>query len=287
MTTPDERPATSQSEPGGTPRPDSKESHVDLHSSQNPASRPSRFIWPLILLAGLTAGLESFGVGEVAPSLVPPALDLPPEIRADRNQVPAETERRMRRSKDLSAAITYGGLGMLLGLGLGVAGGLARGSGRAAIAAGLTGLVLGGASGAGVTRLVLPFYHAARAASTDETANLDVALALGTHASIWLAVGAAAGIALGVGLGGAAQVVRAVIGGILGAVLAAVIYEFAGAVAFPLAETFRPIAATWPPRLMAHLVVALCATVGALWAARNLRLGRATPNPQLVTIASA
>jgi hypothetical protein len=64
------------------------------------------------------------------------------------------------------------------------------------------------------------------------------------------------------------------IGGILGAALAAVAYEFTGAIAFATAETFRPMAATWPPRLMAHALVALFTTAGALWAARNLRLSR-------------
>jgi hypothetical protein len=231
----------------------------------------------LILAAGLLAGLVSFGFGEVAPRLVPPSLDLPPEIRARRNDVPIELGRRYRIASDRAAALASGGLGMLLGLALGMAGGLTRGSSRAAIAAAIAGLVVGGIAGAGTTALVLPRYHAARAAATDEDANLDLGLALATHGAIWIAVGAAAGLALGLGLGGGARVGRAVVGGILGAGLAAVLYEFAGAVAFPLSETFRPVAKTPGPRLLAHLGVAICVAVAAYWAAHHLSLRRASP----------
>ena len=57
---------------------------------------------------------------------------------------------------------------MVLGLALGAAGGLVRRSPTAAVAAGLAGLVLGGAAGAGATGPLLPYYHAALAAATDE-----------------------------------------------------------------------------------------------------------------------
>ena len=107
---------------------------------------------------------------------------------------------------------------MVLGLALGVAGGLARRAPVAAIAAGVTGLVLGGAAGAGTTMVLLPYYHAARAALSDEDYNEDLALALRTHGGIWIAIGAAAGLALGIGLGNWTRMARAVIGGILGAV---------------------------------------------------------------------
>jgi hypothetical protein len=202
---------------------------------------------------------------------------LPPEIRASSAQVPLETERRMRISKDRAATLAYGALGAVLGLALGAAGGLARHSIRGGIVAALTGLILGGAAGALSTLSFLPSYHAARAAALDEDLTKDLALALRTHGGIWVAIGAAAGIALGLGLGAGAQVAGATIGGMLGGALATVIYEFAGAVAFPVGETFRPVAATIAPRLLAHLSVAFCVSAGALWAARHLRLRRAFP----------
>jgi hypothetical protein len=234
-------------------------------------------IWLIVLATGLLAGLASFGVGEVASELVRPSTEFTPEQRANRNRLPAVILARFRESNDRAAAIAFGALGMLLGLGLGAAGGLARGSAWAAVAGGLVGLILGGAAGAGVTTVALPAYHAAHAAATEENITHDIGLALATHGGIWLAVGAASGLALGLGLGGGAFLTRAVVGGILGAAVAAAIYEFGGAVAFPLSETFRQRAITWGPRLLAHLSVALCVSAGALWGALHLRLRRDSP----------
>ena len=235
----------------------------------------SRRAWLIVLAAALLAGLCSFGVGEVAPSLVPPSRDLSPELRAQNSSVPEELEKRARHSRDMAAALAYGSLGLLLGLGMGAAGGLVRQSTRASCAAGLVGLLLGGLAGGSATLLVLPAYHATRAATPDEDITRDLGLALLTHGTIWSAVGGAAGLALGLGLGGAANVARGVVGGILGACLGSVIYEFAGAVFFPLSQSFRPMALKPGPRLLAHIAVALCSSAFALWAVAHLRLRRA------------
>jgi len=228
--------------------------------------------WSIVLAAGLLAGLAGFGIGEAAPALTPPDLDLPQEIRASMRKN-EEIERRMGIGRDRAATLTYGGLGMILGLALGIAGGLVRRSPTAAVAAGLAGLVLGAALGAGATRAVLPYYHATRAAANDENKTNDLALALMTHGAIWTAVGAAAGLAFGLGLGGGGRIARAILGGILGACLAAGIYEFAGALIFPTEETFRPMAVTATPRLLAHLGVAICVAVGAFGIADYLTIG--------------
>jgi hypothetical protein len=248
-----------------------------LHPRRSTAPAVPRWTLWLILGAGLIGGVAGFEIGEVAPQLVPVNYELSPEIRSNRSQVPIEIERRKSVSRDKSAAIAYGGLGMVLGLALGVAGGVARRSTRAAIVAGVVGLVLGAAAGGVATKLVLPSYHAARAERTDENFNEDLGLALRTHGAIWLAVGAAAGLAYGLGLGGAANAVRATVGGILGAALATAIYEFSGAIVLPLAETFRPMSPSMWARLLAHLVVALSIAVAAYWAAQHLRLRRTTP----------
>jgi hypothetical protein len=157
---------------------------------------------------------------------------------------------------------------------------VSRRSPGAAIAAGVVGALLGGAAGAGMTSVLLPIYHATRASFPDADQNNDLALALETHGGIWLAVGAAAGLALGIGLGGGARMARALIGGILGAVVGAAIYEFGGAVLFPVAETFRPMAKAVMPRLLAHLAVALCVAAGALLVADHLALRRTTPRQE-------
>src|SRR5262249_6398162 len=112
-------------------------------------------------------------------------------------------------------------------------------------------------------------YHASFAPPSPENATQQLGLALATHGAIWMAVGAGAGLALGLGLGGG-RVARAIIGGTLGAAAAAVIYEFAGAIVFPLDRTYQPTALAPGPRLLAHLAVALCVSAGTLWAADHL-----------------
>ena len=156
--------------------------------------------------------------------------EISPELRANRNAIQQELRQRDQHSRDRAAALAYGGLGLFLGLGLGAAGGLSRQSTRAAFTGAIVGLVLGGLAGGAATSLVLPSYHAARAATPEfepgktgpkpEDMTSDLGLALLTHGSIWAAVGGAAGLALGLGLGGAAKTCRAIVGGILGRVWA-------------------------------------------------------------------
>ena len=224
---------------------------------------------------GCSRGSPASASGRRPPPSPRSIVKLPPEIQASLTKRTMELKRRQGVSMDRAAALAYGGLGMFLGLALGAAGGLVRRSPVAAIAAGLIGLVLGGAAGAGTTLALLPSYHAALAARQDEDKENNLSLALMTHGGIWVAVGAAAGLALGLGLGGLGRIARATIGGILGACLAAAIYEFAGAIVFPTAETFRPMAVAPAPRLLAHLSVALCVAVGALGFADYVTFRRA------------
>jgi hypothetical protein len=265
----------SRAAPDGTPQPDGAGRDAESTSGPTAARRSPVRDWSLILAAGLLAGLAGFGIGEAAPTFTPIDVKLPPEIQASLNKRTLELKRRQRESMDRAAALAYGGLGMVLGLALGAAGGLARRSPVAAVAAGLAGLVLGGAAGAGATLAVLPSYHAALAARPDEDKENNLTPALMTHGGIWIAVGAAAGLALGLGLGGTGRIARATLGGILGACLAAAIYEFAGAIAFPTAETFRPMAFAPAPRLLAHLSVALCVAAVALGVADYVTFRRA------------
>jgi hypothetical protein len=68
--------------------------------------------------------------------------------------------------------------------------------------------------------------------------------------------------------------VQATFGGILGAAVATIIYEFVGAVVYPLERTYLPTAMAQAPRLLAHLAVAIFVSAGALWAAYDLTLRR-------------
>jgi hypothetical protein len=243
----------------------------DAPSEEEANSRPSARAWAMVLIGGLLAGLVGFGCGEFALRLFAPSTELPPGIRGDQTRAPREHARRVRVSQGRVAAMSYGSLGALLGLALGAAGGLARRSPRAASTAALIGSVLGTAAGAGATYMLVSVYHAFHVAPSAENAMQELCLALATHGGIWAAVGTAAGLALGLGLG-KERVSRSVIGGFLGATLATVIYEFGGAIAFPLDKTVQPTAMAPGPRLLAHLAVALCVSAGALWAADNLTL---------------
>jgi hypothetical protein len=276
----DQPPAEHLDRSGTPPDPNTRDelrsSSAAVASAINPQSLRA---WLLVVAIAPLAGLCSFGIGELAPSLVPPSRELSPELRASGPSLQAELRIRDRHSKDRAAALAYGGLGLFLGLGLGAAGGLSRQSTRAAFTGAIVGLVLGGLAGGATTSLILPSFHAARAATPAEGAKpeditQDLGLALLTHGAIWAAVGGAAGLALGLGLGGAAKTGRAVVGGILGACLGTVVYEFSSATLFPLSESFRPMAATPGPRLLAHIGVAMCISVFALWAADHLRLRR-------------
>jgi hypothetical protein len=274
MSQPDDASQTSSAASDGPPKTNDPLGDQAAPGAPETASASSTRSWSIILAAGLAAGFIAFGIGEVAPILVPVSLEVPMEVRKDRSALPQVIQGRIMISRDRAAALAYGGLGMVLGLALGVAGGLIRRSPRAAIAAGFIGMVLGGAGGAGATLGLLPSFHATRAAASDEEWNNDLLLALRTHGGIWVTVGAAAGLALGLGIGGTARTVRAIIGGMLGAALGTIIYEFIGALAFAVAETFRPTAVTPTPRLLAHFAVALCVSVMAFWFAEYLQVHR-------------
>ncbi len=273
MTRSDHQPQTSQPDAGVPPPTEGAARETESPEAARAAPWPHHRLWLVSLTMSLLAGLAGFAIGQGSPELFRPSNDMPATMRSS-NERRVEAHRRRTVAQDRVAALAYGSLGMLLGMVLGATAGQARRSPRAAIMGGVTGLILGGAAGAGASLVLLPAYHRARVAVSDEDHNKDLALALRTHGGIWLAVGAAAGLALGIGLGGGARMARAVFGGILGAGAATVIYEFGGAILFPVSETFRPMAVDAVPRLLAHLSVALCVAAGALWAADHLTLRR-------------
>ena len=143
---------------------------------------------------------------------------------------------------------SFGLLGGSLGLGLGLAGGLLRGSARSAGLAGLVGIVLGGAAGAGAAKGLVPRYF-----STNAEANPSVPLLV--HGGLWMSISIAAGLGFGLGIGGRGRVIEAVIYAIAGALLAILTYEFASVWLFPAAQTERPLSRSPGSRLFADLLV--------------------------------
>ena len=202
--------------------------------------------WALALAAGLLAGLIAWAIGEA--TLVPEASY---ENKKEKIHV-ALSVAGIR-----NGTISFGALGAVAGLVLGMAGGLIGRSALRTIAAGATGLLLGGGVGVTLSRLILPIYY-------EHSASGELTYSLMVHGGIWLAVGAAAGLAFGIGLGGWRGALRGILGGACAALLAAVIYEFAGGIMFPLALTDRPISRTWESRLLARLLVTVLTAVGVV-----------------------
>jgi hypothetical protein len=214
--------------------------------------------WVLTLVAGLVAGLAAWLGGEACLDLIKP----PRHAANSKGLVLRITDRReIARADARNAGLAFAILGGSLGMGLGVAGGLIRRSGRAAGWAALLGLVVGAAGAAGISLAVLPAYNSYKARYPDEAAR-DLVVPLLVHTVIWSAVGAVAGLAFGFGLGDRRLLPRTCLGGLAGAALGSVAYEVIGAAAFPAAQTTQFIASTWSMRLFARLAVTTLAGAG-------------------------
>ena len=228
-------------------------------SGASPDLRVSRArLWAWALGAGLLAGVVSWLGGEACHELIKP----PRHTVNSHGMTLRVTDRREEAAAVAkNAGLAFLLLGAALGGGLGAAGGLARGSRRAAVQATGAGLVLGIVAAGGMSLALLPAYNAYQRRHPDEAAR-DLLWPLLVHAGIWSAAGAAGGLALALGLGGRGAIPRAMLGGFLGAAVGTVAYELAGAF-FPAARTSQFVSATWETRLMARLAVTLLASGGA------------------------
>jgi hypothetical protein len=233
--------------------------------------------WAAILAAGLATGFVAWALGEWAITAFSPVYKLTPEQRKSVAVQRAEIARQRRAAEGYVAMVMYGSLGAVLGFSLGLAGGLARRSPSRGLAATLAGLILGGGAAAAATWAIMPVYFRAYQASADNLSH-DLVFPLIVHGAMWTCAGAVGGGALGLGLGSWALAIRGAIGGALGAMVGTVIYEFLGAVLFPLAETTRPIAEASGARMLALVSVAVLASLGALWAASP---AIPVPNPSI------
>jgi hypothetical protein len=130
------------------------------------------------------------------------------------------------------------------------------------LTAGLFGAGVGALVGAGTPHLVLPVYAQYR-----QIHGGDLTASLVLHGSLWAGIGTAAGLALGLGVGGTLRALKAAGGGFLGALCGALIFDFLGALAFPLEETWLPTSSTARTRLLARILVAVMAALGAAIAA--------------------
>lgn len=214
------------------------------------------------LAAGLLAGLVSWAGGEAALHAFRPPLH--ETMSKGRSVVMAfRNDRTATDAKNAGLAFVI--LGAVAGLGMGLAGGLARRSRRSAMRAGLIGIGLGAVAAAATSVVLLPWYRAYAEGHPDE-ASSDLVFPLLVHAGIWSAVGGVAALAFGLGLGERGRLARIVLGGVAGAAFGAIVYEFLGAIVFPTALTAQFVSMTWETRLLARVTVTTLAAVGVLLA---------------------
>jgi hypothetical protein len=211
---------------------------ADSASTSAPTFGPSARAWIVTIAAGLTAAMITWAAGE--------SLMIDEIGRGSRGGRPIPAVVYSTRN----GVVCLGILGGALGLALGLAGGFLRGSARSAGLAGLVGLVLGGAAGAGAARALVPLYFR-------NYSGVDLSLPLLVHGGLWTSISFAAGLAFGLGVGGPSRTLGAVSYAIAGALLATFAYEFASIWLFPAAQTDRPLPTSSGSRLFAYLVVAL------------------------------
>jgi hypothetical protein len=183
----------------------------------------------------------------------------PPELVSNTNLSMGPVLAREQSVANIkNATLSFGLLGAVLGMSLGIAGGVVRRSTNAAVLAGAVGLVVAGAAGAQMAWALTPI-----AERNQTLASENLAFAFLIHGGIWATVGAAGGLALGLGLGGRGNILRATIGGLVGGALGTTAYDLIGALAFPMAGTGGALSTAWGARLLAHLCVAIPAALGA------------------------
>ncbi len=218
--------------------------------------------WRLLLLAslgGVLAGAISWGIGESR--LLEVRLKHEHFMAMGRPIDGTPVASRLAGEQVTSARL-HAVFGGLFGFFMGLASGIARRSVGAALTASLLGAGLGAALGGGAAYLALPVYARYR-----HTTGGDLVGSLLLHCGLWVGIGAVGGLALGLGLGGGPRMLKAAGAGILGALCGVLVFEFLGALAFPLEETGLPTSATARTRLLARLLVALPSAVAASLAA--------------------
>lgn len=221
--------------------------------------------WIAAIVLAIVAGVIAWGAGETRLLRVDSAET---DVMLLGQKIRSATAETTQRAETITAIRTFAFFGALLGL----ASGLAGQSPKSAIRAALLGLFLGGVSGGVAALAVIPIHSRLLIEPVSEFLTTFVA-----HAGIWMPIGAAAGLALGLGSNLDARQTRlAIVGGLLGAAIAAILYEVAGALAFPLAETDLPISKSPGSRFLARILLALLVPTTALLLATRPKTKKTT-----------
>ena len=228
-----------------------------------------RFAWAYVVIVAIAAGLLSWGIEEIHMRVSDPVanFDRPKGMGFAEMTTVLRAEINVTRIR--TATLSNGSLGALLGLGLGLIGGRARGSWGRSILAGVLGMIVGAAGGMLSTVMVPRYYNAL--ALNKEAVEDDMSFPFLTHLGLWIGVGLGGGVGLASALRSWSKGAQAILGGLIGVVVGTAIYEFGGAVAFPLAETNLPISKEMGSRAFAHLAIAIAAAVGAWGVATSVK----------------
>jgi hypothetical protein len=262
--------------PGGPPAAPGPDLDVGPIGKADARRPPAWRVWAAALTMGALAGLASWYVGEQYVEFYRPKTR---QVQGMGGPMTIVTPQERAATIANNATVAFGILGGFLGLALGGAGGLLRGSPRRAAAAGVLGLALGAGAGVAASLIVLPIYNKSME-TADETNMGDMLGPLLTHSAIWSAIGAACGLAFGIGLGGGALTIRSVLAGLIGGALGAAVYEMVGAFEFPLDATLQPLSNSWQTRLLGRAAVALLVAAGCAAAyAEPRRRTRPEPSP--------
>jgi len=224
--------------------------------------------WLACLIAGASAGLLAFAVGELNYGAF--------KVRSVRQQLgPGMSDRPTIATIEVAmvqnAALAYAEWGALLGLSLGLAGSLNHRSSRRSA---LVGMVGGAAVGATLSAAALPFVLWAR-----RELEIDP-LIVGTlsQALIWGLIAAAAGLGYGhTSRGGRRMMTHYALAAMTGAAVGALIYSAIGASFYALEESDQPLAIAWQPRLLARLLPALGAAAAIGWSRMYPRRAETRP----------
>jgi hypothetical protein len=209
-------------------------------------------------VAGLVSGAGAESRYRYYVPIIPKPANFKQMNAYERQAYFGERVDRLRPHEEMkNTALAYGLLGSLLVGGLGLAGGLSRGSIARGVKAAAGGLVLGAGAGVGLAAWLSPVYFRL----FDPFATMVAPVT--THVGIWGGVGLVAGLVYGLAYAGWGGAPRAALGGFLGALVATVLYELTVAFAFPMAIIAEPVPPLRTLRLMAHFAVAVAAALGA------------------------
>lgn len=243
---------------------ESDEAHVTLSDSDvgfKDKARPGRDlprprrIWGFALAAGVTVGIVSGLLGELALGAFKPRL-IKVQILLQEFIQPTTESQIAADVKNSTLSIVL--LGFIAAFGLGLAGGLASRSPTRGVLAGLATGSLGAMTGFLAAWRLLPLFH--RQIVPDPN---DLYTPMLLHGVMWASVGAVAGAAFSIGLGEVRRLPKAILGASIGAVLATLVFHAIGESLFPEAGFTQMVAESPYVRLLARFLFGVLIAAGA------------------------